>query len=131
MEPLDVCKVSAHCLGIISRLISLIQSWKNKDEYMKIVREFLNSLGDTIEKYQQTNFSTTKQLSFDKLKLQLSAFETFLSEEKKKNPVIKFLNGSDFIRKCDRCLLSMERLMLTMQLDVAIYFGKETQRHFG
>ena len=130
MEPLDVCKVSAHCLGIISRLISLIQSWKNKDEYMKIVREFLNSLGDTIEKYQQTNFSTTKQLSFDKLKLQLSAFETFLSEEKKKNPVIKFLIGSDFIRKCDRCLLSMERLMLTMQLDVAIYFGKETATNF-
>ena len=127
---MDPIEVSQCCISIISGLISLIQAWKGKDEYLMSIREFLNSLGSTIEKYTNTNFANKKQLAFDGLKKQLEAFEVYLKKEHERNSIVKFFNGNSFIEECEKYMSELQKWVTTMNLDVAMHFGEETAQNF-
>ena len=127
MDPLEV---SQGCISIISGLISLIQTWKGKDEYLMSVREFLNSLGSTIEKYTNSNFNNKNQLAFIGLKKQLDAFEAYLKKEKAKNSIVKFFKGNTFIDECDKYIDEFQKWLMTMNLDAAMHFNEETGNNF-
>lgn len=127
MDPLEV---SQGCVTVISGIISLIEIWKGKEQYLLSVREFLNSLGSTIEKYTNSNFNKTNQLAFVGLKKQLDEFEAFLLNEKKKNPVFKFFQGERFIEECTDYIDGFQKWLTTMNLDAAIHFNEETAKNF-
>jgi hypothetical protein len=37
---------------LISSVVNLIILWKNKDQYLNSVKEFINSIGDTLKKHE-------------------------------------------------------------------------------
>jgi len=48
-DPLEIVE---DCFGLISSVVNLIILWKNKDQYLNSVKEFINSIGDTLKKHE-------------------------------------------------------------------------------
>ena len=51
MDPIDLAE---KVCGLINDLIELIVLFKDRDSYLESVSEFLNSIGETIKKYESS-----------------------------------------------------------------------------
>ena len=128
MDPIEIFTT---CCDLISGLIDLIQSWKNRDEYLDSVNVYINSIGDTLRKYENDkNFIKSQQKAYLGLSKELEEFTSYLKSQKKKNTIVKFFQGSSFVKECEDHIQSLQKWMNTMSLDVAMHFGEETAKSF-
>ena len=123
--------IAQDCFYLISSVIKLINLWQNKDQYLESVKEFLNSIGDTIRKYQEdTSLKKKKQLAYEGLKKELTAFQDYLITNKNKNVVMRFFKGNNFISGCEDHITTLQQWMANMSLDLNLHFGDENAQNF-
>ena len=128
MDPIEIFTT---CCDLISGLIDLIQAWKNRDEYLDSVKIYINSIGDTLRKYENDKkFITSQQKAYLGLRDELEDFTGYLKSQKKKNAIVKFFNGSSFVKECEEHIQSLQKWINTMSLDVAMHFGEKTATNF-
>jgi len=127
-DPLEIVE---DCFGLISSVVNLIILWKNKDQYLDSVKEFVNSIGDTLKKHEaDESLRNTRQLAYEGLKNQLTEFHRYLLDQQNKNSVVRFFQGNNFINGCEKYIEELQRWMTAMQLDLSLHFGEENATNF-
>ena len=70
--------------SLISNVMKMITLFKNRDHYLENIKEFLNSMAESIKKYEASPFKVKKQLSYEGLNKELKNFYLYLDGQKKK-----------------------------------------------
>ena len=88
-KKLDSIDLAEKVCGLISTLIELIVLFRDRDSYLQSVREFLNSIGETIKNYEGSPSLLNKKIkAYEGLKKSLEDFISYLKDQKKMNWII-------------------------------------------
>ena len=127
---MDALSMAQDIFSIISGVMDLIALFKDSDHYLESCYEFMNSLAESMQKYEATSSNSMNHLAYDGLKKELLGFKECLKAQKNKNVVSRLFKGKQFIENCEGFLKRMQYWVNNLNLNLVLRNGKENTINF-